>query len=119
MNWYLVKMVYRIICGDGRHTPQFDEQLRLIVANKGSEAFDKAVAMGVKEQESFLNQKNELVQWQFVNVPEVYRLSKLMDGAEIYSRINEVEDPEAYTTFVHSKAGSIQNTQKQQLQNLI
>jgi hypothetical protein len=119
MKWYLVKMVYQIICGDGRHTPQFDEQLRLIVAGNGSEAFDKAVTMGMKEQESFLNQKNELVQWQFVNVPEVYRLSKLIDGAEIYSRINEVEDAEAYTTFVHSKAGSIQDKQIQQLQNLI
>ncbi len=60
MKWYLAKMVYRIICGDGRHTPQFDEQLRLIVASNGSEAFDKAVTMGMKEQESFLNQKNEL-----------------------------------------------------------
>ena len=119
MKWYLVKMVYRIICGDGRHTPQFDEQLRLIVAGNGSEAFDKAVTMGMKEQESFLNQRNELVQWQFVNVPEVYRLSKLIDGAEIYSRINEVEDAEAYTTFVHSKAGSMQDKQRQQLQNLI
>ena len=119
MKWYLAKMVYRIICGDGRHTPQFDEQLRLIVASNGSEAFDKAVTMGMKEQESFLNQKNEWVQWQFVNVPEVYRLSKLIDGAEIYSRINEVEDAEAYTTFVHSKAGSIQDNQIQQLQNLI
>ena len=107
MKWYLAKMVYQIICGDSRHTPQFDEQLRLIVASNRSEAFDRAVTMGMKEQESFLNQKNERVQWQFVNVPEVYRLERLTDGAEIYSRINEVEDAEAYTTFVHSKAGSI------------
>jgi len=27
MNWYLAKLVFRIICGDGDHTPQFDEQL--------------------------------------------------------------------------------------------
>jgi len=30
MNWYLAKMVFRIICGEGNHTAQFDEQLRLI-----------------------------------------------------------------------------------------
>ena len=30
MKWYLAKIVYRIICGEGNHTPQFDEQLRLI-----------------------------------------------------------------------------------------
>ncbi|MEP7129294.1 MAG: DUF4288 domain-containing protein, partial [Chitinophagales bacterium] len=29
MNWYLAKIVFRIICGDGLHQPQFDEQLRL------------------------------------------------------------------------------------------
>lgn len=119
MKWYLAKMVYQIICGDGRHTPQFDEQLRLIAADNESEAFDKAVTMGMKEQESFQNQKNELVQWQFVNVPELYRLDKLTDGAEIYSRINEVEDAEAYTTFVHCKARSIQDKQTHQLLNLI
>ena len=32
MKWYLAKLIYRIICGDGTHTPQFDEQLRLIHA---------------------------------------------------------------------------------------
>ena len=30
MNWYLSKIIFRIICGEGRHTPQFDEHLRLI-----------------------------------------------------------------------------------------
>ena len=32
MKWYLAKIIYRIICGEGIHTPQFDEQLRLIHA---------------------------------------------------------------------------------------
>ena len=32
MNWFLAKIVYRIVCGKGEHTPQFDEQLRLIGA---------------------------------------------------------------------------------------
>ena len=119
MKWYIAKMVYQIICGDGNHTAQFDEQLRLIAANNEDEAFDKACTMGKEEQESFLNQKNEPVRWQFVNVSELYRLSKLIDGAEIYSRINEVEDAEAYTTFVNHKAESIQGKQTHQLLNLI
>jgi hypothetical protein len=91
----------------------------LIVANNEDEAFEKALSFGRKEQESFLNQKNQLVRWQFVNVPELYRLSKLIDGAEIYSRINEVDDAEAYTTFVHRRAESIQEKQTHQLLNLI
>ncbi len=119
MKWYLAKMVYQIICGDGEHTAQFDEQLRLIAADNEDEAFTKATGMGKEEQDSFLNQKNELVTWQFINVSELYRLSKLIDGAEIYSRINEVDDANAYTTFVHRKAESIQEKQTHQLLNLI
>jgi len=41
MNWYLAKMVFRIVCGDGNHTAQFDEQLRLISAGSKEEAFHK------------------------------------------------------------------------------
>ena len=119
MNWYLAKMVYQIICGEGHHTAQFDEQLRLIAASNEDEAFEKARGLGSEEQDSFLNQRNQLVRWKFVNVSELYLLSQLIDGAEIYSHINEVDDAEAYTTFVHRKAESIQEKQSHQLLNLI
>ncbi len=112
-------MVYQIICGDGRHAAQFDEQLRLIAANDADEAFAHACRMGYQEEESFLNQKNEWVRWQFVNVMELLRLHQVMDGAEIYSRINEVEDADAYIRLVHHKAESIRDKQSHQLLNLI
>ena len=44
MNWYLTKIVFQIICGDGDHTPQFDEQLRLIRADKKEEALLNAAS---------------------------------------------------------------------------
>ena len=46
MNWYLAKIVYRIYCGDGEHTGQFDEQLRLIAAETKEDAFHKAQTIG-------------------------------------------------------------------------
>jgi hypothetical protein len=107
MKWFLVKLVYRIVCGEGAHTPQFDEQLRLVMADDESEAFAKATAIGKQEQESFFNQQQQMVQWQFVDVSELYQLNALVDGAEMYSRVNEVEDAEAYTSFVHHKAECI------------
>jgi hypothetical protein len=55
MNWYLSKIIFRIICGEGQHTPQFDEQLRLIAAANEEEAFDKAMAIGQREQDGFYN----------------------------------------------------------------
>jgi hypothetical protein len=50
MNWYLAKIVYRIICGDGDHTAQFDEQLRLIYAANKEDAFYKAQHIGKKKK---------------------------------------------------------------------
>src|SRR5579863_4996254 len=108
MNWYLSKIVFRIICGDGQHTPQFDEQLRLIAAADEEEAFEKAMTIGRREQDGFYNHDQQLVQWKFINVAELYRLSGLLDGAEMYSRIQETDDPESYIDQVNRRAGHIQ-----------
>lgn len=118
MNWYLAKMVFRIICGEGEHTPQFDEQLRLVAASSKEEAFQKAQDMGRTEEDSFLNRKEQLVQWQFINVSELYRLSELIDGAELYSRIEERDNADAYIYMVNQKAENIFFTHTHQLLKL-
>ena len=107
MNWYLSKLVFRIVCGEGQHTPQFDEQLRLIAANNGKEAFEKALILGEKEEEAFYNRQQKLVQWQFVNISELYKLSGLLDGAELYSRIQETDNADLYIELTHKKAAHI------------
>jgi hypothetical protein len=109
MNWYLGKLVFRIICGEGRHAPQFEEQLRLICAANEESAFAKAVILGENEQEGFYNQEQKLVQWQFINVAELYKLSGLLDGAELYSRIQETDDPALYIELTHKKADHIRS----------
>lgn len=118
MNWYLAKMVFRIICGEGNHTAQFDEQLRLVAAGNKEEAFSKAQAIGKKEEETFYNRKEQLVQWRFINVSELYKLSDLIDGAELYSRIEEKENADAYIYTVNQKAENIFFTQTHQLLQL-
>ncbi|MEQ1676122.1 MAG: DUF4288 domain-containing protein [Chitinophagaceae bacterium] len=107
MNWYLAKMVFRIICGDGSHTAQFDEQLRLILADSKEEAFHKAQLLGGKEEEIFFNRNQQLVQWQFISVSELYQLRELIDGAELYSRIEEKENADSYLHIIHKKAEQI------------
>lgn len=107
MNWYLTKMVFRIICGDGNHTAQFDEHLRLVTAGSREEAFHKAQLMGMKEEETFFNQQLQLVQWQFISVSELYQLNELIDGAELYSRIEERENAESYLHIIQKKAEQI------------
>lgn len=118
MNWYLAKMVFRIICGDGDHTAQFDEQLRLISAGSKEEAFDKAQLLGTREEEIFSNQNSELVQWKFITVSELYQLKDLIDGAEVYSRIEEKENADAYLHNVYKKAEYIRFGNTHELLNL-
>ena len=107
MNWYIARIVFQIICGNGEHTPQFDEQVRMISANSTSEAFNKARHLGKKEEETFFNLKQQLVRWQFINVSEIHKLSELADGIEICSRVEEVESAEDYILFVNGKAEHI------------
>lgn len=118
MNWYLSKIVYRIVCGEGKHLAQFDEQLRLIAADSKEEAFIKAQFIGKKEEETFFNSKEQLVKWEFINVSELYLLSELIDGAELYSRIEEQENADAYMHTVNQKAENIFFSQTTQLLNL-
>lgn len=107
MSWYLTKMIFRIICGDGNHKAQFDEQLRLISADSREEAFHKAQSLGMRSEELFFNQRQQLVQWQFISVCEIYLLQELLDGAELYSRVEETEDADSYMKFIHAKAEQI------------
>ncbi|MGB8194001.1 MAG: DUF4288 domain-containing protein [Chitinophagaceae bacterium] len=109
MNWYLTKIIFRIICGDGHHTPQFDEQLRLVWAGDDKEAFIKAQEIGKNESVSFYNHRQQMVEWKFVDVCELYKITEMIDGAELYSRVQETNDAEEYIELVRKRANFIQN----------
>lgn len=119
MNWYLSKIVFQIICGNGNHTPQFDEQLRLIAASDPGEAFYKSQKLGQKEEDSFFNQNQQMVQWKFINVSNIYKLSELIDGAELYSRIEERDNADVYINTINQKAGGIIQSDSFQLLQLV
>ncbi len=108
MNWFLAKIVYRIICGDGNHTPQFDEQLRPITAENEKDALEKACSIGRQEEDCFYNNEEKLVHWKFINISELYKIAELIDGAELYSRIEEKENGDLYTELVHKRAAHLQ-----------
>ncbi len=107
MNWYLSKLVFQIICGQGAHVAQFDEQLRLIEAANPEQAYKKAMTLGQREEDAFFNQDQKLVQWKFINIAELYKLSGLMDGAELYSRIQESDNADLYIALTNRKSAHI------------
>ena len=107
MNWFLAKIVFRIVCGAGNHKPQFDEQLRLIAAPDRNEAYEKAAFLGKNGEDTFYNQDLQRVQWQFINIAELHPLNNLADGVELYSSVQEVENADDFITFVHHKAAQL------------
>jgi hypothetical protein len=106
MNWYLAKLVYRFICGNGSHPPQFNEQLRLINAEDALHAFYKARLIGERETTAITN-NNLSVKWKFLDVTEILAVGKLSDGAEVWSCINEDTDAELYIRNTQQKAASL------------
>ena len=107
MNWYITKIVFNISAEGGSNKKQFDEQLRLVVAESKEEAFLKARAIGLSEEDTFYNDKDKVVKWEFINVSEVLLLKNLEDGIELYSRIHEPEEGPSYINFIHKKAIAI------------
>ena len=99
MNWYLTTIVFQIICGNGQHTAQFEEQLRLIHAADAYDAMQKAAAIGLEEEQLFNDQQQQPVQWKLIAVTDVYPFNSNMDGAEIFSRTSEEEHA---TAFIHT-----------------
>jgi hypothetical protein len=118
MNWYLAKIVFQIICGEGDHTPQFDEQLRLIAAPSKEVAFLRAKDVGVAEEEVIENINRKLVTWKFVNIAEIYKIDAWIHGAELYSQIHEAADAEMYIALTNQKAHDIISTHTHELLNL-
>jgi hypothetical protein len=107
MNWYLTKIVFRIIC-ENEETAQFDEQLRLIQATDEHEAFEKAIKIGKTEDQIFLNKNQKSIHWKFINVTELQKITSFSDGMELYSTTQEPENAEKYTSFLNKKSSDIE-----------
>ena len=104
MNWYIAKLVYRVICGEGNHTPQFDEQVRLIKAEDELHAFHKARLIGDNEAVNGMNDTTIAVRWKFIDVSELLPLVSMADGAEIYGTVKEELDADMYIRTTQKKA---------------
>ena len=96
MNWYLAKLVFQVRSGAGAHTPQFDEQWRLIRADEVAWAHEKATVLGRLDESCFLNNEHEKVKWTFIEVAVIIRIGEFKDGEQIFSTTEEPTNPESY-----------------------
>ncbi|HYG53347.1 MAG TPA: DUF4288 domain-containing protein [Flavobacteriales bacterium] len=114
--WYTIKLVFRIEIA-GKRSAQFDEQVRLVEAANETEAFEKAQAIGHKQQVSFTGSNNLLRKWIFIGTAAIVPLKELASGTQCFSLTTEVDEPETYTNFV--KERSKQFEQKLSLTTLV
>jgi hypothetical protein len=105
MEWFLAKLVYRFQALPDAAITHFDEQLRLIQAEDELHAFHKAQQIGQQEQQAESNPIPNQITWQFIDVTELYKLNKMIDGAEILSQLLETTDAKSYQRDVRLKAG--------------
>jgi len=106
MKHFLAKINYQIICGNGNHTAQFDEQLRLISAMNEEDALEKARSLGVQEEDSFVNEQRRIVQWKFIDVSELYEVNT-SDGVEVWSRITEQDSADLFIEGIKRKSAAL------------
>jgi len=100
MKWYIAKLVFQVISGDGLHTPQFDEQWRLIKADEIIWAHEKARVLGWLEQGRFDAEHQRKVEWRFIEVAEIQQITTMEDGVQLYSTTEEPLDANAYVDLV-------------------
>lgn len=112
MNWFIVKIVYEIVCGEAKQGAQFDEQLRLVNADGLTMAYRLGCEIGLQEALNFRNDKLQLVEWKFLAVPEIYPIQNYMHGAEIFSRIREVDHVQQYKEVLLNRADSLAQNQQ-------
>lgn len=104
MKWYIAKLVFQVISGDGLHTPQFDEQWRLIKADEIAWAHEKARVLGWLEQGRFDAEHQREVKWKFIEVAELQQITTMEDGGQLYSTTEEPLDAIAYIDLVRIRA---------------
>ncbi len=109
MSYYLATLCYEIICGDGRHTPQFEEQVRLLEATSRTEALKEADEIGKQELLLWQFNKTSRVEWKFLGIKELIRLPSFFHGAELYQQHREIEHAEGYRNFVKDKTIQLQH----------
>jgi len=96
MKWFSVNCIYRVVCGEGKLSPQFNEQIRLLQANSRLEALEKINQNANKYNLPFKNCNGEQVNWEFLGIGSLIEITKPEDGVEVAAKILEPKSVERY-----------------------
>ncbi len=104
LHWFLAKIVFEIKIEEQSSAPQFEEQFRLIKADELDWAIEKATILSKMEACSFLNDRNQKVEWEFVEIVELLPLDGIDDGMQLYTQTEEPENVNSYIEVIKKKA---------------
>lgn len=96
MKWFAVNCIYQVICGEGKHSPQFNEQIRLLQALNRLEAVEKVNQQVTQYNVPFKNCVGEKVVWKFLGIASLTEINEIKDGVEVASKILEPKSAENY-----------------------
>lgn len=109
MKWFAVNCIYQVICGEGKHTPQFNEQTRLIRAKGIRHALSKANLNAVHFNPSLNNCQGDKIVWKFLGVGGIAEVIELTDGAEVSSKMVEPKSVSLYLEKLAHRNKSLTN----------
>lgn len=107
MSKFLAKLMFQIQIEAEGSVSQFDEQIRIVEALDFEEATIKSHALGLEDECTFYNDRNNIVKWKFIEVFDLINLTEFSDGDQLYSRTHEQEQPEMFINYIKQTADLI------------
>ncbi len=104
MKSYIAKLIFNVDINNSETAVEFEEQTRIIHANTLKEAWIKAKQIGEAEVCQWLNAKNELLRWLFIDVLEIIALDELQNGQQLYIQSRIENDNQDFKNYVHLKS---------------
>jgi hypothetical protein len=103
MQWYLAKIIFRIVTPEKNSPGQFEEKLRLVNGSNKADALQKATAWGESEEAEFINTSGRKIGWEFIAVSELRLLPAFIDGIELDSHLEEIPAAEEFILLQRAK----------------
>jgi hypothetical protein len=100
---FIAKIIWQIKIPTNNLASEFDVQLRIIRALDTEKATNKAIEIGHKQEETFINSKGKQISWTYINVEFVKEIISFDDGIEICSQIIHANDAMQFIKDIHIK----------------
>lgn len=107
---YVAKLVFSIVSIAENKRTQFEEQLHLVDAEDLEEAFLKARAIGIGQEEVIYRNGVPATKWEFIDVADLVAIPSHIKSTEIYSQIHETKESREYIHQVHERGKAIRLT---------